>query len=106
LWHRDAKATNFVVNKDSDGECRVTITDVDGIKQYYSRSEDRQMQGLWQLAASVMGLPGITRMDYLRMFEIYCDEVRIPKEQREDIYRRLAQKAAVKYRKKQAKQGR
>jgi hypothetical protein len=59
------------------------------------------MQGLWQLTASVMGLPGITRTDYLRMFEIYCDEVRIPEEQRGDIYRRLAQKAQAKYRLKQ-----
>ena len=80
LWHRDAKATNFVVSQDSDGEYCVTITDVDGIKQYFSASEDRQMQGLWQLAASVMELPGITRTDYLRAFEIYCDEVRIPGE--------------------------
>ncbi len=101
LWHRDAKATNFVVNQDEDGEYCVTITDVDGIKQYLSRSEDRQMQGLWQLAASVMGLPGITRTDYLRAFEIYCDEVRIPEEQRGDIYRRLAQKAQAKFRLKQ-----
>ena len=106
LWHRDAKATNFVVNQDSDGEYRVTITDVDGIKQYFSASEDRQMQGLWQLAASVMELPGITRTDYLRAFEIYCDEVRIPAEQRRDIFRRLAQKAQAKYRLKQARQGR
>ena len=106
LWHRDAKATNFVVNKDDEGEYQVTITDVDGIKQYFSHSEDRQTQGLWQLAASVMGLPGITRTDYLRAFEIYCDEVRIPEEQRRDIFRRLAQKAQAKYRLKQAKQGR
>jgi len=101
LWHRDAKATNFVVNQDGDGEYQITITDVDGIKQYLSRSEDRQMQGLWQLAASVMGFAGITRTDYLRMFETYCDEVRIPAEQRGDIYRRLARKAQAKYRLKQ-----
>ncbi|MGA2679638.1 MAG: lipopolysaccharide kinase InaA family protein [Sedimentisphaerales bacterium] len=106
LWHRDAKATNFVVNQDNDGEYRVTITDVDGIKQYFSASEDRQMQGLWQLAASVMELPGITRTDYLRAFEIYCDEVRIPEGERRDIFRRLVQKAQAKYRLKQARQGR
>lgn len=100
LWHRDAKATNFVVNKDGEGEYQITITDVDGIKQYLSRSEDRQMQGLRQLAASVMGFKSITRTDYLRAFEIYCDEVRIPEEQRRDIFRRLAQKAQAKYRSK------
>jgi len=101
LWHRDAKATNFVVNQDGEGEYQITITDVDGIKQYLSRSEDRQMQGLRQLAASVMGFAGITRTDYLRMFETYCDEVRIPEEQRGDIFRRLARKAQAKYRLKQ-----
>jgi serine/threonine protein kinase len=105
LWHRDAKATNFVVNTDGEGEYRITIIDVDGIKQYLFRSEARQMQWLWQLAASVMGIAGITRTDYLRTFEMYCDEVRMPQEQRGDIFRLLAQKAQVKYRHKQAKQG-
>jgi SLT domain-containing protein len=62
------------------------------------------MQGLWRLAASVMGL-GINRTDYLRTFEMYCDEVMIPKEQRLDIFRRLVQKAQTKYRRIKAKQG-
>ncbi|MGA2071539.1 MAG: lipopolysaccharide kinase InaA family protein [Sedimentisphaerales bacterium] len=106
LWHRDAKATNFVVNQDGDGEYQITIADVDGIKQYLSRSEERQTQGLWQLAASVMGLPGITRTDYLRAFEMYCDEVRIPERERREIFRRLARKAQAKYHLKQAGQGR
>ncbi len=104
LWHRDAKATNFVVHQDGE-EYQITITDVDGIKQYLSRSEGRQMEGLWRLAASVMGLPGVTRTDCLRAFEIYCDKVRIPAGERRDILRRLAQKAQAKFRLKQAKQG-
>jgi tRNA A-37 threonylcarbamoyl transferase component Bud32 len=106
LWHRDAKATNFVVNQGSEGDYRITITDVDGIKQYLSRSEERQMQGLWQLASSVMGLAGITRTDYLRMFEIYCDEVGIAIARRRDIYCRLAEKAQTKFRQRQLRHGR
>jgi serine/threonine protein kinase len=106
LWHRDAKATNFVVNQDSDGKYQVVITDVDGIKRYISKSEDRQMQGLWQLASTVMGLEGITRTDYLRTFKIYCDYVGLAKERRRDIYQMLAEKAKAKFRKRQARQGR
>jgi serine/threonine protein kinase len=106
FWHRDAKATNFVVHQDSDGKYYVVVTDVDGIKQYLSRSEDRQMQGLWQLASSVMGLAGITRTDYLRTFEMYCDEVGIAREQQRDIYCRLAEKAQAKFRQRQLRHGR
>ena len=106
LWHRDAKATNFIVNKDEDGEYQITIIDVDGIKRYLSQSEERQLQGLVHLAASVLALPGISRTDYLRTFEMYCDEVMIPQERRRDIFIRLADKAKAKYLSKQAQQGR
>jgi serine/threonine protein kinase len=105
LWHRDAKATNFVVSQDGNGEYYVTITDVDGIKQYLYRSEDRQMQGLWQLASTVMGLNEITRTDYLRTFNIYCDCVGIVKERRRDIYQMLAEKAQAKFRQRQLRHG-
>ncbi len=105
LWHRDAKASNFVVNKDNKGDYQVVITDVDGIKQYVYRSENRQMQGLWHLAASVMKL-GMTRTDYLRMFLIYCDRAGIGKERRRGIYQQLKEKAEEKFRRKQAKQER
>ena len=105
LWHRDAKATNFVVNQDGDGKYQVTITDVDGIKQYFSRSGDRQVQGLWQLASSVMGLAGITRTDYMRMFETYCDDVGIVRGRRRDLYCQLAEKAQAKFRQRQLRQG-
>jgi tRNA A-37 threonylcarbamoyl transferase component Bud32 len=104
FWHRDAKATNFVVSRNSNGEYNITITDVDGIKPNFSRSMDRQMRGLWQLAASVIGLPGITRTVYLRTFEMYCDEVGIAKELRKDIYYRLAEKAETKFEQRQLKQ--
>ena len=106
LWHRDAKASNFVVSKNGNGEYRVVITDVDGIKRYFSHSDERQMQGLWQLAASVMGLPGITRTDYLRTFKKYCDKAAIAGKHRGDIFRRLSQKAQAKYEMRQAKLGR
>jgi hypothetical protein len=106
LWHRDAKATNFVVHQDSDGKYCVVVTDVDGIKQYLSHSENRQMQGLCQLASSLMGLRSITQTDYLRTFERYCDEVGIVRERRRDIYCRLAEKAQAKFRQRQLRQGR
>jgi serine/threonine protein kinase len=106
LWHRDAKATNFVVNRDNDGKYQVTITDVDGIKQYLLKSESRQLQGLWQLASTVMGLGGISRTDYLRTFKIYCEYAGIANKRHGDIYERLAEKAESKFRQRQARHGR
>ncbi len=103
LWHRDAKASNFIIEQSKDGEYQVTIIDVDGIKKYFTKSRSRQLQGLWQLAASLMELPALTRTDYRRMFEIYCDEVMITRQRRGHIYRWMAQKAAAKYRFKKAK---
>jgi tRNA A-37 threonylcarbamoyl transferase component Bud32 len=96
LWHRDAKATNFVVYEDDEG-IQAAITDVDGIKQYFMRKESSQMRALWRLAASVMCLGGINRTDYLRAFRAYCEEARVPEEQREGIFRQLAQKAEAKH---------
>jgi serine/threonine protein kinase len=100
LWHRDAKATNFVISRSSGGDYFAAITDVDGIKPYFVRRKGRQLQALWQLAASVMHLRGVYRTDYLRMFRAYCDKVGIPAEQRGPLFRELAAKAQAKYERK------
>jgi len=104
LYHRDAKATNFVVCRQGGGEYRVVITDMDGILQ--GRGEDRQLGALWRLAASVMGIAGVNRTDYVRMFNAYCDKAGIEQERQGDIWRELARKAEEKYRSNHLKQGR
>jgi serine/threonine protein kinase len=98
MFNRDAKATNFIVSGNSVDNYRLVLTDLDGIKQYSARCESCQMRALWQLAASVMELPGISRTDYLRMFYAYCERVDIPRESRKGIFRGLAEKARAKYR--------
>jgi hypothetical protein len=104
LWHRDAKATNFIVSGRSPDEYRPVLTDMDGIKQYSVRRRSCQMRPLWQLAASVMGLPGIGRTDYLRMFRAYCEKTGIPVEHRRELLRELIRKAQAKHRHKQGNQ--
>ncbi len=98
LFHRDAKATNFMVTGDGPDNYRLVLTDLDGIKQYFGRRKICQMRPLWRLASSVMNLANIRRTDYLRMFRAYCDRVGIPAEQRGELLRELAAKATAKYR--------
>jgi serine/threonine protein kinase len=98
MFNRDAKATNFIVTGNGVDNYRLVLTDLDGIKQYSARRESCQMRALWQMAASVMGLPGISRTDYLRMFSAYCEKLDIPRESRKGIFRGLAEKAGAKYR--------
>jgi serine/threonine protein kinase len=100
LWHRDAKATNFIVSGHSPDEYRPVLTDMDGIKQYSVRRRSCQMRPLWQLAASVMSVPEVLRTDYLRMFRAYCEKAAIPAEQRRQLLRELAAKALAKYKHK------
>ena len=86
-WHRDAKASNFVVCPRAAGQYEVKLVDMDGIKSYVMPRRARQLQPLWQLGASLTGL--VTRSDCLRTFTLYCNLCGI-KEERRRIYRRLA----------------
>lgn len=97
MFNRDAKATNFIVSGNGVDNYRLVLTDLDGIKQYSARRESCQMRALWQLASSVMRLPGISRTDYLRVFKAYCDRTAIPTEQRGQLFRELAAKALAKH---------
>ncbi|MFH1370310.1 MAG: lipopolysaccharide core heptose(II) kinase RfaY [Planctomycetota bacterium] len=97
MFHRDTKATNFIVSGNGPNNYKVVLTDLDGIKQYSARREEYQMRALWRLAASVMGIPNVRRTDYLRMFRAYCDIADIPTDQRRELFRELAAKALAKY---------
>ncbi len=94
LWHRDAKASNFVAYKQADGRCVLKLVDMDGIKRYMLCRRRRQFQPLWRLAASLVGL--VNRSDYLRTFTLYCNLCDI-REGRRQIYRRLAARARAKW---------
>lgn len=98
LWHRDSKAVNFVVCKSLDGQYKISLVDVDGIKPYRLRRETCRYRSLWQLAASLLSVPAVNRADYLRCFTAYCNLTGLDSSQRRGIYRRLSDKAKAKYR--------
>lgn len=101
LWHRDAKATNFIVCKDTDkgpkgdnlhrpmeGQYRLKLIDMDGIKRYFIRRRSNQLRPLWRLAASVMGL--VNQTDLLRAFRLYCELTGFEQTGRREVFRKLA----------------
>ncbi|MCK5473388.1 MAG: protein kinase, partial [Planctomycetes bacterium] len=102
LWHRDAKASNFLVCKDNENQCRVVLVDMDGIKRNIFRKERNQLRCLWQLAASVMNVHGVNRTDYLRVFTAYCDLTGIGHPQQKQLFYKLAKKAKAKFMQKAA----
>ncbi|MDD5381654.1 MAG: glycosyltransferase family 9 protein [Phycisphaerae bacterium] len=98
LWHRDSKANNFLVTPQGGDKYKVLLTDMDGIKPYRLRREACRLRSLWQLAASLMSIPAVSRTDYLRFFLDYCNLTDIAPSQRREIYRQLAEMAKAKYR--------
>lgn len=96
LWHRDSKATNFIVGKDETRRYRVLLVDMDGIKRYFLWRKRHQFRSLWRLAASLMPVPAVSRTDYLRTFTIYCDLTGLKASQRRRIFRELASRARAK----------
>jgi hypothetical protein len=96
LWHRDSKASNFIVCKDARSKCRILLTDMDGIKRYFLRRTGRQLRSLWQLAASLMPVSAVNRTDYLRTFTDYCNLLNLELSQRRRIFHELASRARAK----------
>ena len=97
LWHRDSKASNFVIRKDSTDKYRTFLTDMDGIKPYFVRRKSSRFRSLWRLAASLMTIPDINRTDYLRTFKIYCNLTGLEIARRKQIYRKLTNCAKSKH---------
>ena len=98
LWCRDSKATNFIVSKYFRGNCKVQLTDVDGIRPYLLRRKSCRFRSLWQLAASLLPVTAINRTDYFRAFTAYADLTGIEPAQRRSIFRHLIGKAEAKRR--------
>ena len=100
LWHRDSKASNFIVTKDTENKYRILLADMDGIKRYFLRRRSSQFRSLWQLAASMLPVFAINRTDYLRTFTAYCNLVGLELSQRRRLYRELATRAKKKQKSK------
>jgi len=105
LWHRDAKASNFLVRRDGGGGYEVVLVDMDGIKRYVVRRKARQFRCLWHLAASLMDVETVRPGDYLRTFVMYCELAGIPREKRRDVLRFVKKKAEAKHKRNRARAG-
>ncbi len=98
LWHRDSKATNFIVCKNNRGKYEILLTDVDGIKSYFLRRRSYRFRSLWQLAASILSIPAVNRTDYFRTFTAYSNLTGLEPSQRRRIFRELSDRAKAKHR--------
>jgi serine/threonine protein kinase len=96
LWHRDSKATNFIVHKDTAGKYSVLLVDMDGIKRYFLWHRSRRFRTLWRLAASLMPVATVNRTDYLRTFTTYSNLTGLEVLHRRRIFHKLAHQARAK----------
>jgi len=97
LWHRDPKATNFLVAPQGEDKHKVLLIDMDGIKPYRLRRKSCQLRSLWQLSASLMSVPAVNRTDYFRTFTAYSNLIGLEPSQHRQIFRQLSDKAKTKY---------
>jgi lipopolysaccharide heptosyltransferase I len=97
LWHRDSKATNFLVTPQDEGKYKVLLVDMDGIKPYRLRRKSCQLRSLWQLGASLISVPAVSRTDYLRTFTTYSNLIGLELSQRHRIFRELSAKVKAKH---------
>ena len=95
LWHRDAKAGNFLVYQHTNGQYKITLVDMDGIKPYGFRPRSLRFRCLAKLAATLMWHRSINMTDYLRTFTIYSNLVGLDSSQRRRIFRDLARRAVA-----------
>lgn len=94
LWHRDAKAQNFLVTRlDKDHSVKLSLIDLDGIKSYGIKTEASRFRPFAKLAATLLSFGDINRTDYLRTVRIYCKLTDIDTKRKKQIFRQIAKQA-------------
>lgn len=93
LWHRDAKASNLVVQRLSDGNLRVALVDMDGIKRYRAKRTEQRFRGFVKLASTLLYSGEINTTDYLRTFGNYCTLTGIDRSKQKQIFAELGRRA-------------
>jgi len=88
LWHRDAKAGNFLVTP-SDGQYKISLLDMDGIKPYRKNLSRWKLKcrALGKLASTLMWHPFINRTDYLRTLLVYSNLTGLDKSERKRLFK-------------------
>jgi hypothetical protein len=102
LYHRDSKASNFIVRRGKNGFLDVILVDLDGIK-HHRRRRRRSCRSLWRLAASLLSVRRVSRTDYLRTFVCYCNLAGVEQPARRRLYRVLAGRAGARHERSMAK---
>jgi len=95
LWHRDAKAGNFLVHQGPNSQYKITLVDMDGIKRYGFRGRSQRFRGLAKLAATLLWHRSINMTDYLRTFTIYSNLTGLDRCKRHRIFQYLAHRAVA-----------
>ena len=88
LWHRDAKAGNFLVTP-SNGQYKISLLDLDGIKPCRKNMSRWKLKcrTLGKLAATLLWHPFINRTDYLRTLVIYSNLTGLDKTERKRLFK-------------------
>lgn len=96
MWHRDAKAGNFLAEL-SDGKYRISLLDMDGIKRCPAKlfRARLRVRTLAKLASTLMWNPFVTRSDYLRTLANYCDLADIDKDKRKKLFKDISTTAVA-----------
>ena len=95
LWHRDAKASNIVVCKEKGNEYRTALVDMDGIKRYSFRKNERRYRWFSKLAATIEGAGTINMSDYLHCFDVYCRLSGIDETKRNELFKKLMRQSVA-----------
>ena len=101
LWHRDAKASNFLVClqrgkvAESAAGFDVILVDLDGIKRKLVNSCEPGFRGLAKLASTLIWHGGISTSDYFRAFTVYCNLTGLDKSRRREVFRELTRRAVA-----------
>jgi tRNA A-37 threonylcarbamoyl transferase component Bud32 len=105
LWHRDAKAGNFLVYSAAASPVNAMLIDLDGIKPYWATiCKDRsRWRSFVNLAGSLFDAPDVHRTDYLRTLAIYCKLTGLEKTALKQLWRQIAGQVEIKLKKKSLK---
>lgn len=96
MWHRDAKAGNFLVEV-SDGKYRISLLDMDGIKMCPAKlfAHRLRVRTLAKLVSVMLWNPFVTRSDYLRTLTLYCNLTGIDKGKRKKLFNDISKTAVA-----------
>ncbi|MBN1123742.1 MAG: hypothetical protein JXA82_01955 [Sedimentisphaerales bacterium] len=94
LWHRDAKASNFLVQS-KDDSIRLCLVDLDGIKPILPWDRDNRTRGLAKLAATLLWSSGIHTTDLLRIINDYARVTGLSRKEKIILFRSLSRRATA-----------